>query len=430
VNTTYSAGLGASGGTAPYDWSLASGSSLPTGLNLKGSTISGTPTSQGTTQLTVEVKDSSTPSQTKTQALKLTIDASSLSITTTSLATGTAGTPYSASLSASGGTPPYTWSVASGSSLPAGLSLNVATISGTPTSAGTTNFTVQVQDSSSPVQTKTQGLGITINADPSVNVSITSPSGSAANVTVGGSLNITASVSGSSNTALSWTVSGSNGGTISTGAAPYNSVTYNAPAAMPGGNNPVTITATSQEDSTKSASLTVTIDPSTTSANAIDVPAGSNVTGVNFNLASSSSLTLGLASVGACVVGQSSTSCEASVTGIQVSRSGSATASCPNATCTVWLLGQGLTDQAGDANATGLNVSVTQGKTADVTVKNVTPVAPCGPTNPSCTTSSTLEDITFQIVVSGTAQLGNRDLVVTLGDGETQVYMGAIQIVE
>jgi hypothetical protein len=42
---------------------------------------------------------------------------------------------------------------------------------------------------------------------------------------------------------------------------------------------------------------------------------------------------------------------------------------------------------------------------------------------------SGLTDITFQIVVSSTAATGNRDLVVTLGDGETQIYIGAIQIV-
>jgi large repetitive protein len=46
---------------------------------------------------------------------------------------------------ATDGATPYTWSLASGA-LPAGLSLNAATgeISGTPTTAGTANFTVQV----------------------------------------------------------------------------------------------------------------------------------------------------------------------------------------------------------------------------------------------------------------------------------------------
>ena len=376
VGTAYSVALGASGGTAPYSWSLASGSSLPGGLSLAGSTIAGTPKADGATKITVQVQDSSSPVQSQTQALSITIDSSSLSITTTSLAGGTVGVPYSASLEASGGTAPYTWSLVSGSSLPAGLRLAGSTISGTPASAGTTNFTVQINDSSSPVQTRTQGLSIAINAGSSASVSITTPSTSAASVTVSGSLNIVASVSGVANTALNWTVSGSNGGTITTGASPYNSVTYNAPAALPGGNNPVTITATSQVDNTKSASLTVTINPSTNSANAINVPVGSSATGINFDLSSNASLSLALANLGGCVVGQSSTTCEASVTGIAVSRSGLATGTCPNATCTMWLLGRGLTDAAGDATAAGLTVGVTHGGTVDVTVKSVTPRVP------------------------------------------------------
>jgi hypothetical protein len=71
-------------------------------------------------------------------------------ITTSSpLPTGTIGTAYSQSFAAVSGTPPYTWSVSAGS-LPAGLSLSAGgTLSGTPTNAGTANFTIQVQDSAS-----------------------------------------------------------------------------------------------------------------------------------------------------------------------------------------------------------------------------------------------------------------------------------------
>jgi hypothetical protein len=69
-----------------------------------------------------------------------------LVITTQSLPAATVGVPYSATLTATGGIPPYTWTVISGS-LPPGLSLSSAgVISGTPTTAGTYNFTVQVID--------------------------------------------------------------------------------------------------------------------------------------------------------------------------------------------------------------------------------------------------------------------------------------------
>ena len=196
------------------------------------------------------------------------------------------------------------------------------------------------------------------------------------------------------------------------------SAIYTAPAAIPGGNNPVTLTATSQADNTKSASLTVTINPSTTAPNAITV-SGGIANGINLSLTSNSSLTLGLADVGTCLIGQGGISCSASVTGIQVSKSGAATADCPNATCTVWLLGQGLTNGDGSPLSSPPIVIVTHGSTTDVRVSNVQALSP----------SSGFTNISFQIEVSETAPLGNRDIVVTLGDGETQSYLGAVQIV-
>jgi hypothetical protein len=95
----------------------------------------------------------------------LTVQPMPLTITTTSLPSGALNVPYMATLAASGGLTPYTWSVSSGS-LPSGLSLNSSTgaISGTPAAAGTFNFTMQVADSGSPGQTATRDLSITISA--------------------------------------------------------------------------------------------------------------------------------------------------------------------------------------------------------------------------------------------------------------------------
>jgi hypothetical protein len=71
-----------------------------------------------------------------------------LAITCNNPPTAHVGAAYSHTCPASGGTPPYTYSILSGA-LPTGLALNAATgeISGTPTTKGTFSFTVQVTDS-------------------------------------------------------------------------------------------------------------------------------------------------------------------------------------------------------------------------------------------------------------------------------------------
>src|SRR5262249_38893843 len=92
----------------------------------------------------------------------LTVAVGPLTITTTSLPAGTVGSGYTATLAASGGTPPYTWAITNGT-LPAGLTLNAnsGVISGSPTTTGTSNFTVRV---TAGAQSVTKALSVTINA--------------------------------------------------------------------------------------------------------------------------------------------------------------------------------------------------------------------------------------------------------------------------
>jgi Putative Ig domain len=86
-----------------------------------------------------------------------------ISITTMTLVQGTINSTYNATLAATGGSGTYTWSVSSGT-LPAGLALSTAgVISGTPTAAGLTNFTVQVEDSETSPEMSTQPLKLAVS---------------------------------------------------------------------------------------------------------------------------------------------------------------------------------------------------------------------------------------------------------------------------
>lgn len=160
VSVAYSQTVTASGGTGTgYTFAIVAGA-LPGGLALSaGGAITGTPTTVQTSNFTVRVTDSG--SNTATQALTININASPLQITTPTLPNGQVGQVYSNTLTASGGTPPLTWGLSSGS-LPNGLNLTTAgVLSGTPTVAGNFTFTVQVTDSASQSASRQYTVSLT-----------------------------------------------------------------------------------------------------------------------------------------------------------------------------------------------------------------------------------------------------------------------------
>ena len=164
VGVAYVQTFHASGGTPPYTWSTISGSTGDLTLDPASGNLSGTPQTAGTLNFTVQVADKS--GATASQAYSLTVNAPVLTITVgAALPAATAGVSYSQKLqvTANGGIPPYTWSIAPGSSLPAGLSFdsNSLTISGSPTTAGSFNFTIQVTDSAGV--TATRSVPLTVN---------------------------------------------------------------------------------------------------------------------------------------------------------------------------------------------------------------------------------------------------------------------------
>jgi uncharacterized protein (TIGR03437 family) len=123
-------------------------------------TVSATP---GTTYILVDTSSGGTPTAANVLSqvtLQQGVCATPPTITTASLPGGTVGTAYSASLSAAGGAPPYSWSV---SGLPAGLSFSPAgSITGTPTASG--NFTIGVKVSDSNGSTASENLALSIAA--------------------------------------------------------------------------------------------------------------------------------------------------------------------------------------------------------------------------------------------------------------------------
>jgi uncharacterized protein (TIGR03437 family) len=159
VFTGYSAALQAAGGIPPYSWSLLA-NGLPDGLSLTSSgTISGTPTKIGSFAFTAKVSDSTGAAV--SSAFSIAVVAPPLTVTSTSLPAGIAGTAYPVqTFTASGGNSPYTFSLKG--SLPAGLTLSNGSITGTPTASGTSTFTVTATDSSVPALTASTDLQIAV----------------------------------------------------------------------------------------------------------------------------------------------------------------------------------------------------------------------------------------------------------------------------
>jgi PKD repeat protein len=178
----------ASGGSAPYTFEVTSGS-LPPGLDLftDGPTfISGTPTTAGTFPFVITATDSS--GCMGSQSYTITI---APCLTLSPLPDGVIGVSYNQTITASGGAPPYTFSVTAGS-LPPGLTLSSGgVLSGTPTTAGSYSFTVSASDGSQC--TGSRAYTVTITSPCPV---ITLSPASIANGTVGETLRRTFSASG------------------------------------------------------------------------------------------------------------------------------------------------------------------------------------------------------------------------------------------
>lgn len=151
LGAPYTQALSASGGAAPYTFSVSSGS-LPPGLIL-GATgqISGIPTSPGSFTFTVQASDAK--SCLGERAYTIVINpfvCDAINVFPATLPTPVSGVPYNQSVGASGGVAPYTFTLSAGA-IPTGLAFIAtgsasASLIGTPTESGTYTFTVTATD--------------------------------------------------------------------------------------------------------------------------------------------------------------------------------------------------------------------------------------------------------------------------------------------
>ncbi|MDX2313193.1 MAG: PQQ-dependent sugar dehydrogenase, partial [Gammaproteobacteria bacterium] len=169
----YDETLSATGGAAPYQWSIVTGA-LPAGLSLDPITgaLSGSAVVAGATVFTVQVQD--VEFATVARTLRITVTPPPLVIETLSLPEADTDSAYSATLEASGGTPPYAWAV-SGGALPAGITLNTdGTLSGTPTEQGAFSFDATVTDDVGDQRTQSLEMSV-FGATLSLQLNVTDP---------------------------------------------------------------------------------------------------------------------------------------------------------------------------------------------------------------------------------------------------------------
>jgi large repetitive protein len=143
--------LTAAGGAAPYTFKFIDGS-LPPGLTLAATAIfTGTPTTPDSFRFVVQATDANQVTQ--LTAITVTVapasGGGSTIVINPTLLNATVGQSFSATLTASGGTAPYTFSLVAGQTITPGLNISTTgVLSGTPTTAGNSAFMLQAADSS------------------------------------------------------------------------------------------------------------------------------------------------------------------------------------------------------------------------------------------------------------------------------------------
>jgi len=148
IGHLYTQTVTATNGVPPYRFAVTSVQKPPPGVLLSDAgVLSGNPTTAGSYPFTVTATDANGCTGVATYTIVITCP--TISLLPASLPGATLGVPYSQSLSASGGTAPYAFTVLTGSATLAGAGFSLSSagvLSGTPTQAGVLNFTIGVTD--------------------------------------------------------------------------------------------------------------------------------------------------------------------------------------------------------------------------------------------------------------------------------------------
>jgi hypothetical protein len=174
VSSFYSTPLSATGGSGSYTFAITSGS-LPSwlSLNMASGLLNGLPTTSGVSTFTITATDSRTAALLGSQTYTLRVNSpGSLTLSPATLPSATANGAYSTTLGATGGSGTYTFAATSGS-LPSWLLLNPSTglLSGTPTTSGTSTFTITATDSRTAGLIGSQPYTLTVNPASSLRLS-------------------------------------------------------------------------------------------------------------------------------------------------------------------------------------------------------------------------------------------------------------------
>ena len=244
---SYSQTITASGGTAPYTFAVSAGN-LPAGITLStGGVLAGTSVAAGTYSFTVAATDAN--GCRGTRAYTLTVSCPPITVSPATVPAGTVGSPYSQTLTATGGVGPYVFAIASGA-LPPGLTLSAGgVLSGTPTTPGTSNFAVTATDANNCSGTRSYSMTVTC---PTITLSPASLAGA----TVGTAYTQTVTASGGT-APYAFAVSG---GALPPGISlATNGALSGTPTAS--GTFTVTISATDARGCTGSREYTIVVSP-------------------------------------------------------------------------------------------------------------------------------------------------------------------------